>query len=108
MQVLFFGDSMRSDISPAKKYANWDTVLVLEEMEAELDDYCDISDGNDDETGSVPKRQRSIVSNYSTVWCMQWVTKITNNRVIFLLLLLESILPVKYLVQNLVFWFWKV
>lgn len=62
--MLFFGDSMRSDISPAKKYANWDTVLVLEEMEAELDDNCDISDGDNDENDPVPKRPRVIVSNY--------------------------------------------
>ncbi len=35
-QVLYFGDSMRSDIVPAKKYAKWDTVFVYEEMEAEI------------------------------------------------------------------------
>jgi len=64
MQVLYFGDSMRSDISPAKKYANWDTVLVLEEMEAELDDNCD--DAND-ENDPAPKRQRIVVSNYFIV-----------------------------------------
>ena len=52
---------MRSDISPAKKYANWDTVLVLEEMEAELDDYCDISDSSNDRSGPTLKRQRTIV-----------------------------------------------
>jgi len=53
---------MRSDISPAKKYANWDTVLVLEEMEAELDETCDIADGNNDENDPAPKRQRIVVS----------------------------------------------
>jgi len=53
---------MRSDISPAKKYANWDTVLVLEEMEAELDDTCDISDSSNDENDPAPKRQRLVVS----------------------------------------------
>jgi len=56
---------MRSDISPAKKYANWDTVLVLEEMEAELDDNCDISDSDNDENEPVPKRQHTIVSDFS-------------------------------------------
>jgi len=59
---------MRSDISPAKKYANWDTVLVLEEMEAELDDYCNISDSNTSENGSTLKRQRTLVSNYLVVY----------------------------------------
>ena len=31
-QVLFFGDSMRSDIFPSKTFAGWDTVLFLEEL----------------------------------------------------------------------------
>ena len=53
---------MRSDISPAKKYANWDTVLVLEEMEAELDDTCDISETSNNENDPAPKRQRIVVS----------------------------------------------
>ena len=34
-QVLYFGDSLRSDIIPSKVYAGWDTVLVLEEMASE-------------------------------------------------------------------------
>jgi len=67
VQVLFFGDSMRSDISPAKKYASWDTVLVLEEMDAELDDYCDLSDGNDDDSGPSLKRQHTLVSSYFVI-----------------------------------------
>jgi len=55
---------MRSDISPAKKYTNWDTVLVLEEMEAEFNDYCDISDSNTAENGLALKQQRTLVSSY--------------------------------------------
>lgn len=34
-QILFFGDSLRSDVFPSKKFADWDNFLVLEEMEAE-------------------------------------------------------------------------
>ena len=34
-RVLFFGDSLRSDVFPAKVYSGWSTVLVLEEMLAE-------------------------------------------------------------------------
>ncbi|KAL5010062.1 hypothetical protein ScPMuIL_012367 [Solemya velum] len=34
-KVVYFGDSMCSDSFPAKSAAKWDTVLVLEEMEAE-------------------------------------------------------------------------
>ena len=65
---------MRSDISPAKKYANWDTVLVLEEMEAELDDMCDISLCSNDENDPAPKRQRIIVSMHiHTVYFFQQI-----------------------------------
>lgn len=35
LQVVYFGDSLCSDSFPAKTYAGWDVVLVLEEMEAE-------------------------------------------------------------------------
>ncbi|XP_048453363.1 5'-nucleotidase domain-containing protein 1-like [Rhincodon typus] len=34
-QVVYFGDSMRSDIFPAHSYNNCETVLVLEELEVE-------------------------------------------------------------------------
>jgi len=61
---------VRSDIGPAKKYANWDTVLVLEEMEAELDDNCDVSDCDNDENDPAPKKQRIVVSsNFSPSLC---------------------------------------
>jgi len=34
-QVLFFGDSAKSDIYPSSVVAKWDVVAVLEEMEVE-------------------------------------------------------------------------
>ncbi|KAJ8314879.1 hypothetical protein KUTeg_007029 [Tegillarca granosa] len=34
-KVVYFGDSLCSDSFPANKFASWDVVLVLEEMEAE-------------------------------------------------------------------------
>ena len=39
-KVVFFGDSLRSDAYPAKQFANWDTVLVLEEMVDEKHDFA--------------------------------------------------------------------
>jgi len=44
-KVLFFGDSMRSDVFPGKKFAGWDTVLILEEMECDQagSDVCGVS-----------------------------------------------------------------
>ncbi|KAI5625508.1 5'-nucleotidase domain-containing protein 1, partial [Silurus asotus] len=34
-KVVYFGDSMRSDMFPAFTYANWETVMILEEIEGE-------------------------------------------------------------------------
>ncbi len=34
-KVLYFGDSMRSDIHPSSVHVNWQSVFVLEEMEVE-------------------------------------------------------------------------
>lgn len=31
-QVVYFGDSMHSDIYSASHYSNWETVLILEEL----------------------------------------------------------------------------
>lgn len=31
-QVVYFGDSMHSDIFPARHYSNWETVFILEEL----------------------------------------------------------------------------
>ncbi|KAM5256539.1 5'-nucleotidase domain-containing protein 1 [Ctenodactylus gundi] len=33
-KVVYFGDSMHSDIFPASHYSKWDTVLILEELRA--------------------------------------------------------------------------
>jgi hypothetical protein len=62
--VLFFGDSMRSDVSTTKRFANWDTVLVLEEMEAEdenvLEEIALLNNGKLSEPAL--KKQRVSVS----------------------------------------------
>ena len=34
-QVLYFGDSLRSDVFPGKTMADWESILILEEMLAE-------------------------------------------------------------------------
>ena len=34
-QVVYVGDSLRSDVWPTNLYAGWTSVLILEEMEAE-------------------------------------------------------------------------
>lgn len=35
LQVVYFGDSMRSDIFPASNFGKWETVMIVEEMEGE-------------------------------------------------------------------------
>lgn len=37
LQVVYFGDSMHSDIFPACHYSNWETVLILEELRGDKD-----------------------------------------------------------------------
>lgn len=37
LQVVYFGDSMHSDIFPAHHYSNWETVLILEELKGDRD-----------------------------------------------------------------------
>ncbi|KAL2081936.1 hypothetical protein ACEWY4_021754 [Coilia grayii] len=34
-KVVYFGDSMRSDMFPASSYGKWETVMIVEEMEGE-------------------------------------------------------------------------
>nr|XP_057924419.1 5'-nucleotidase domain-containing protein 1 [Doryrhamphus excisus] len=34
-KVVYFGDSMRSDMFPASSFAKWETVMIVEEMEGE-------------------------------------------------------------------------
>uniref|UniRef100_A0A7N9B208 5'-nucleotidase domain-containing protein 1 n=1 Tax=Mastacembelus armatus TaxID=205130 RepID=A0A7N9B208_9TELE len=34
-KVVYFGDSMRSDMFPASSFGKWETVMILEEMEGE-------------------------------------------------------------------------
>uniref|UniRef100_K9IKC7 5'-nucleotidase domain-containing protein 1 n=1 Tax=Desmodus rotundus TaxID=9430 RepID=K9IKC7_DESRO len=36
-KVVYFGDSMHSDIFPARHYSNWETVLILEELTGDRD-----------------------------------------------------------------------
>ncbi|XP_072821870.1 5'-nucleotidase domain-containing protein 1 [Vicugna pacos] len=36
-KVVYFGDSMHSDIFPARHYSNWETVLILEELSGDRD-----------------------------------------------------------------------
>jgi hypothetical protein len=49
---VYFGDSIRSDVFPSKVHANWETVLILEELEAEgmQKHQCKIRHDHNDDT----------------------------------------------------------
>ncbi|KAG9493356.1 hypothetical protein GDO78_001326, partial [Eleutherodactylus coqui] len=42
--VVYFGDSIRSDIFSARHYSNWETVLILEELEGAEIQEPDVTD----------------------------------------------------------------
>ncbi|XP_063297352.1 5'-nucleotidase domain-containing protein 1 [Pelobates fuscus] len=44
LKVVYFGDSMRSDIFSARLYSNWETVLILEELEGDEVHEPDMTD----------------------------------------------------------------
>ncbi|XP_053315875.1 5'-nucleotidase domain-containing protein 1 isoform X2 [Spea bombifrons] len=43
-KVVYFGDSMRSDIFSVRRYSNWEAVLVLEELEGDEVHEPDVTD----------------------------------------------------------------
>ncbi|KAL0967331.1 hypothetical protein UPYG_G00250920 [Umbra pygmaea] len=46
-KVVYFGDSMRSDMFPASTFGKWETVMVVEEMESEGVQRCDAAKTNE-------------------------------------------------------------
>jgi len=67
-KVLYFGDSIRSDIFPAKRYAGWDTVFILEEIYGEKLNKCTETNHNDD-----------LESQYLT--SNQWGSYFSDSRI---------------------------
>jgi hypothetical protein len=71
-QVLYFGDNITSDAYPSKHFAAWDTVLVLEEMDAEGYLCSDGSvPGHEDDVenpdgDAAPKKKRKFVFEVSS------------------------------------------
>lgn len=54
-QVVYFGDSMHSDVFPARHYSNWETVLILEELRGQ-------EVGNPEESEPLEKKGKFEVS----------------------------------------------
>ena len=60
--MLYVGDSLRSDIFPSKKHAAWDTVMILEEMDAEVGTlFPDVISDQQDMNESNGKRAKFLV-----------------------------------------------
>uniref|UniRef100_A0A674D9C6 5'-nucleotidase domain-containing protein 1 n=1 Tax=Salmo trutta TaxID=8032 RepID=A0A674D9C6_SALTR len=56
-KVVYFGDSMRSDMFPASTFGKWETVMIVEEMEGEGVPRCDAAKTNEAQAPSAPSEQ---------------------------------------------------
>ncbi|XP_064607332.1 5'-nucleotidase domain-containing protein 1-like [Liolophura sinensis] len=58
-KIVYFGDSVRSDVFPTKSKVNWNVVLIIEEMEAEGYTLHDVNVSRDaDNDGEEPRHKR--------------------------------------------------
>ena len=89
LQVLYFGDGLRAVIVPAKKYANWDTVYIYEEMETELGQKVRImpdtnttNSSNEDDNDEPTKKKLKVdeESNGQTTISQVDVVKISSEN----------------------------
>lgn len=62
LQVVYFGDSMRSDMFPASSFAKWETVMIAEEMEGEGVAKSDAALNNEAQVEPLEKKVKFEVS----------------------------------------------
>ena len=62
-QVVYFGDSMRSDIFPASTFGKWETVMIVEEMEGEGVPKSDAAMSNEAQVQPMEKKGKFEVSS---------------------------------------------
>lgn len=62
-QVVYFGDSMRSDMFPASSFGKWETVMIVEEMEGEGVPKSDAAKSNEAQVEPQEKRGKFEVSS---------------------------------------------
>lgn len=62
LQVVYFGDSMRSDMFPASSFAKWETVMIAEEMEGEGVAKSDAALNNEAQVEPLEKKGKFEVS----------------------------------------------
>jgi len=73
-RVLYFGDSLRSDIFPAKHYAGWDTAFILEEIRGEK-----LREHNGEETTSAENTNDVSDLECQYLTSHQWGSYFTND-----------------------------
>lgn len=63
LQVVYFGDSMRSDVFPAGSFGKWETVMIVEEMEGEGVPKSDAAMSNEAQAEPLEKKGKFEVSS---------------------------------------------
>lgn len=63
LQVAYFGDSIRSDMFPARTFADWETVMIVEEMEGEGVPKSEATMANEAQAEPLEKRGKFEVSS---------------------------------------------
>lgn len=68
IQVVYFGDSMRSDMFPASTFGKWETVMIVEEMEGEGVPRCDAAKTNEAQAEPQDKKGKFEVSSHKQLF----------------------------------------
>lgn len=61
--MVYFGDSMRSDMFPASSFGKWETVMIVEEMEGEGVPKSDAAKSNEAQVEPLEKKGKFEVSS---------------------------------------------
>lgn len=92
LQVVYFGDSMRSDMFPASSFAKWETVMIAEEMEGEGVAKSDAALNNEAQVEPLEKKGKFEVS-LAAVSALRWTT-LASKQLPLHFLYTTSLLPV--------------
>ncbi|XP_068087432.1 5'-nucleotidase domain-containing protein 1 isoform X2 [Hyperolius riggenbachi] len=81
-KVVYFGDSMRSDIFSARHYSNWETVLILEELEGGEGHEPDVTDYGSSlkKKGKYDGLQHPEVYSFSKKWGSYFADRISTMK----------------------------
>ena len=66
--MVYFGDSMRSDMFPASMFGKWETVMIVEEMEGEGVPRSDAAETNEAQVEPQEKKGKFEVSSHQQLF----------------------------------------